>query len=219
MIGNLIGVQFPYRRIHSFDYPLELHPAWRLISEQRISPTLYNSKLGLLSVVQAITEDKLYMFKNINIGLVEDVAIQCEILYEGSTDEYSSYILSKGIDVNNFVGVTSFSTKLALYERHNGVWNNLNVAIEVENTAGKRIRMKTEGDQVSLYVANPDDPLDAGLVGTATYNVPISGYTSILIGKHPTAEGLVQNWKVEPIDDIVTFQNEPVTFNGMNVEF
>jgi len=201
--------------------PLERLPAWDLFYGRPPSPTLYHHDTGLLQITKPVPSDKMYAFMNTARGLVTDIDVRCVVLYEGNSINYESYFMSKGSDSNNFVGVTSYNSKIMLYEKYNGIWHNLNVNIPVAGTAGKRIRFTTVGDQVSLYVADPGSPEDDGLIGTATSNAPLAGYIGILLRGHPITGDFLKDWEASgvPASRTVFFRGDIVYFNSKIVTY
>jgi len=118
--------------------------------------------------------------------------------YEGTTGGYTTYMAVKALDENNFCGVTSYNNKIMGYERVNGTWRSLGIETSVAGTLGKRIRIKFVGNQVSIYIANPGDPLDTGLIGTASSNLALQAYAGIFLREHPLAAGIMwTDWNIE----------------------
>jgi len=193
--------------------PLESYPDWDLILGTTPSPTEYCVATDTIYNSAILTSLDLFFFSN-GGTLVEDVDIQSIILYEGTDMTYGSYFMAKGLDADNFVGITSYNNQVMLYEVSGGSWNDLGIGIPVAGTLGKRIRFKTVGDQASLYVANDGDPIDDGLVGTATYTVAVQSYPGIVLREHPTVEALFKNWSLtvlasRTLDILVTSPTPP----------
>ena len=163
--------------------PAEDFPSLDLACGTPPSPTILDSVEKSIATTQIVPAGSEYCLMFTAAGMVDNCHMECIIQYEGTTPDYESYPLAKGLDIDNFVGVTSHNGNIKLYERVGGSWNALGVETPATGTIGQKVEMDIEGDQVTLTV-------DGTVIGTATTAAPARGYMGILVRGHPVAEVL-----------------------------
>jgi hypothetical protein len=151
-----------------------------------------------------------YSMFNVAVGQAENFEMSCIMGYEGMGTTYENYPLAKGIDENNFVGATSYNSKIMLYEKVGGAWHNLNVNVSAAGTLGKEVKIVIIGNQITLYVDHVE-------IGTAIHGVPGLAYAGSMLRRHPIVGLLWRNLKIKNLGEtgeIVTHNGEYVTHNG-----
>jgi hypothetical protein len=189
--------------------PAESFPSLDLACGNPPTPTILNSKDKSIEITAAISETENYCLMFTGAGSVDNCHMECIIQYEGTVN-YATYVLAKGIDINNFVGVTSYNNKIMLYERVNGNWNNLGIEISNSGTIGKKLEMDIEGDQVTLTV-------DGNVIGTATTGIKGPAYLGILLREHPTTGLLFTDFKANGRRVGQEIQVVPCDRSGWNI--
>ena len=195
-------------RANSF-IPWEDHPDWSLFGAAGPSPTIFNPITGSVENTAVIPSNTWFSIMNTEIGLVEDCEMSCVIDYEGLASNYETYMLAKGLDEDNFTGVTSYNSKIMLYERVGGAWNNLGVEIPAAGTKGKEIRITFINDEITLYV-------DGARIGSAASSTTGQAHMGSLLRGHPIAGKMWHDMRLSKIvnSEIVTYQGNYVTYNG-----
>jgi len=195
--------------------PWENHPDWDLFNVSGPSPTIFYSDTNTVETTAVIPGGVWYPIMNTDFGLVDDCEMSCIMNYEGNTPQYETYVLAKGIDENNFIGVTSYNDKIMLYERHNGNWVNPGVAVPVAGTLGKKVGLRVIGNQVSLLV-------DDALIGTVVTNITGWAHMGSLLRGLPIfgvlwSDMQYQGRKKTTVyynNDITTYKGEEVKYNA-----
>jgi len=167
--------------LHLQEYsPMESHPQWDRFETTEETPTIFEPDSGTMWVTDTIPDGPNHALMYTGYGEVTDVDMSCRIHFEGNL-HYTSYVMAKGIDFDNFVGVTSYNGKIMIYERVNAAWRKV---LDTSNagTNGKVLRMKITGNQAELFI-------DGVSKGVGTTNVPSVAYMGILLREHP-ATGL-----------------------------
>lgn len=199
---------------NSFD-PWESHPDFDLFGAAGPSPTIYNPITGTVVNTATIPSNTWYSIMNVEFGLVGDCEMSCVMGYEGNTNVYETYMLAKGIDEDNFTGVTSYNGKIMLYERVNGAWKNLGVETPVAGTLGKEVKITFINDVITLYV-------DGVLIGSAASGTTGQAHMGTLLRGHPITGVMWSKMKMMPLNVVaekVTYMGQYVTHNAEVVTY
>ena len=172
--------------------PAERSPEWSLMEAGK-TITVYNEFDKSLSNTNVLPAGTWYSLMREEEGQFTDMEMSCRIHYEGVNNTFENYVLAKGIDSNNFVGVTSYNNVLRLYERRNGTWTPISVIMPVAGTAGGVVKMIIEGNQVSMF-------FDGKHIGTATHHITGLAYMGVLLRRHPIIGKIASEFEFKGIN-------------------
>ena len=156
------------------------------------TPTIYNEYDKSLTLNRPLPGGTFYPLFFTAPGLVRDVDMSCVVHYEGMTNSYENYLLAKGIDENNFVGVTSYNGKIMLYQRSGGAWQKLSPERPAAGTRGRKLGMKIQGNRASLYI-------DDVLIGSDVTAITGEANVGLLLRGHPEAGKIFSDYKINKL--------------------